>query len=83
MNPSFRNLFMKELTLERVVPTRKRFHNTHKIVLNTIRCPYCVESLEIGEVLDHLPQCKVRAAALKEEATLGRILTADEIAALR
>jgi len=52
-------------------------------MLNRIRCPYCAECLEIGEMLDHLPQCEVRTVALEAEATLGRILTADEIAALR
>jgi hypothetical protein len=52
-------------------------------VLNTIRCPYCAQSKEIGEMLDHMPPCQVRTAAMEAEATLDRVLTAAEIAALR
>jgi hypothetical protein len=52
-------------------------------VLGPIRCPYCAESMESNEMLDHLPRCRVRKAALEAEATSGRILTDEEIAALR
>ena len=53
------------------------------MVLNTIRRPYCAECMEIGEMLDHMPQCDVRTAALDAEGTLGHVLTADELGALR
>ena len=52
-------------------------------MLNTIRRPYCAECMEIGEMLDHMPQCDVRTAALDAEGTLGHVLTADELGALR
>ena len=52
-------------------------------MLGPVRCQYCDESLDIDEMLDHMPQCRVRMAALDAEVTLGRILTDEEIEEIR
>jgi hypothetical protein len=39
--------------------------------------------MDIDAMLDHMSDCRVRMAALEAEATLGRILTDEEIAAIR
>jgi len=55
-----------------------------EIVLGRLRCLYCDESMSSpDEMLDHLPRCRVRKAALEAEAALNRILTDEEIADIR
>ena len=54
-----------------------------RIVPGPIRCFYCAETMQSGEMTEHLHHCRVRRAALEAEAKMDRILTDEEIAAIR
>jgi hypothetical protein len=48
-----------------------------------IQCPYCESDKASNELETHLSQCLVRKAIHAEEAKLDRLLTDDEMDAIR